>query len=240
MMSRIAKFKRSLELAWVKNPVSGSAALFLWGARQTGKTTFLRDRYPGARFYDLLDTSLAAELAVRPRILREEILAERPRVVIIDEVQHAPSLLQEVHWLLENVDTHFILCGSSARKLRRRSRNLLGGRVIDFHLLPLTTHEIDARNPHDRLEGTKGIERRTRTSPQVCGLAYGSAAHNGRWHRNCALAQVLPRSLGGPVDLRSDAPRRVTDPPDSNSPCRTICEPFESSCLNRDYLILIT
>lgn len=116
--------------------------LFLWGARQTGKTTYLHERYPGARFYDLLDTSLSAELSVRPKLLREEVLAEQPELVIIDEVQHVPLLLEEVHWLLENTATRFILCGSSARKLRRRSRNLLGGRAIDFHLLPLTTHEI--------------------------------------------------------------------------------------------------
>jgi predicted AAA+ superfamily ATPase len=141
-MSPIHKFKRSLELSWIPNPVSGSAAVFLWGARQTGKTTLLRDRYPDARFYDLLDTTLSAELSVRPKILREEILAERPRIVVIDEVQHVPLLLEEVHWLLENTATQFILCGSSARKLRRRSRNLLGGRAIDIHLLPLTTQEI--------------------------------------------------------------------------------------------------
>lgn len=142
MSSRISNFKRSLELSWVTNPISGSAAVFLWGARQTGKTTFLHERYPEARFYDLLDTTLSAELSVRPKILREEVLAERPRMVVIDEVQHVPSLLDEVHWLLENTATQFILCGSSARKLRRRSRNLLGGRAVDFHLLPLTTHEI--------------------------------------------------------------------------------------------------
>jgi predicted AAA+ superfamily ATPase len=142
MSSRISKFKRSLEISWVSNPVSGSAAAFLWGARQTGKTTLLHDRYPGAKFYDLLDTSLSAELSVRPRILREEVLAERPATVVIDEVQHVPLLLEEVHWLLENTGTRFILCGSSARKLRRRSRNLLGGRAVDFHLLPLTSQEI--------------------------------------------------------------------------------------------------
>jgi predicted AAA+ superfamily ATPase len=141
-MLPIRKFFRLLELSWVPNPVSGSAAVFLWGARQTGKTTLLRERYPDARFYDLLDTSLSAELSVRPKILREEILAERPRVVVIDEVQHVPLLLEEVHWLLENTATRFILCGSSARKLRRRSRNLLGGRAVDFHLLPLTSQEI--------------------------------------------------------------------------------------------------
>ena len=142
MTSRIHKLKRSLELSWVPNPVTGSAAVFLWGARQTGKTTFLHDHYPDARFYDLLDTTLSAELSVHPRILREEVLAEQPQLVVIDEVQHVPPLLEEVHWLLENTSTRFILCGSSARKLRRRSRNLLGGRAVDFHLLPLTTSEI--------------------------------------------------------------------------------------------------
>lgn len=142
MAASISKFRRSLELSWTPNPITGSAALFLWGARQTGKTTFLHDRYSTAKYYDLLDTTLSAALSVRPRILREEILAERPPLVIIDEVQHVPSLLEEVHWLLENTRTHFILCGSSARKLRRRSRNLLGGRAIDFNLLPLTSREI--------------------------------------------------------------------------------------------------
>jgi predicted AAA+ superfamily ATPase len=131
-----------MEISWVPNPVSGSAAAFLWGARQTGKTTFLHDRYPEAKFYDLLDTTLSAELSVYPRTFREEVLAARPPMVVIDEVQHVPALLEEVHWLLENTATHFVLCGSSARKLRHRSRNLLGGRAIDFHLLPLTSHEI--------------------------------------------------------------------------------------------------
>jgi predicted AAA+ superfamily ATPase len=142
MAPLISKLKRSLELSWASNPVTGSAAIFLWGARQTGKTTFLHDRYPAARFYDLLDTTLSAALSVHPRVLREEILAERPPLVVIDEVQHVPSLLEEVHWLLENTPTHFILCGSSARKLRRRSRNLLGGRAVDFYLFPLTSREI--------------------------------------------------------------------------------------------------
>ena len=124
------------------NPLTGSGALFLWGPRQTGKTTFLRDRYPQAKFYDLLDTDLQAGLSVRPAQIREEVLAEQPEIVVIDEVQKVPALLEEVHWLLENTATRFILCGSSARKLRRKSRDLLGGRAIDFHLLPLTSEEI--------------------------------------------------------------------------------------------------
>jgi len=126
----------------VLNPLTGSGALFLWGPRQTGKTTFLRDRYPQAKFYDLLDTDLQAGLSVRPAQIREEVLAEQPEIVVIDEVQKVPALLEEVHWLLENTATRFILCGSSARKLRRKSRDLLGGRAIDFHLLPLTSEEI--------------------------------------------------------------------------------------------------
>jgi predicted AAA+ superfamily ATPase len=62
--------------------------------------------------------------------------------VIFDEIQEVPALLHEVHWLLENTPTRVVLCGSSARKLRRRSRNFLGGRAIEFSLLPLSSHEI--------------------------------------------------------------------------------------------------
>ena len=142
MSQRSAKFLRALKIGWVQNPVTRSGAAFLWGPRQVGKTTLLHQQFPGARYYDLLDTSLAAELSVLPRTLREQTLAERPEVVIIDEIQKVPELLEEVHWLLENTSTRFLLCGSSARKLRRKSRNLLGGRGTEFHLLPLTTHEI--------------------------------------------------------------------------------------------------
>jgi uncharacterized protein len=142
MNPRLSKFKRSMELTSHKNPLSGSSAAFLWGARQTGKTTLLHDRFPDARFYDLLDTALTAELSVRPRLLREQVLAQRPETVIVDEIQNVPALLPEIHWLLENTATRMILCGSSARKLRRDSRNLLGGRAVDFHLHPLTSAEI--------------------------------------------------------------------------------------------------
>ncbi|MEW6363875.1 MAG: AAA family ATPase [Acidobacteriota bacterium] len=142
MASRIPKFNRELKLSWVPNPVTGSAAAFLWGPRQTGKTTLLHQQFPTARFYDLLDSGLAAELSVQPRVFREQTLAERPELVVIDEIQKVPELLDEVHWLLENTSTRFALCGSSARKLRRRGRNLLGGRATEFRLLPLTSEEI--------------------------------------------------------------------------------------------------
>ena len=142
MTQQNSPYKRSLELEWTPNPITGSGAIFLWGARQTGKTTYLRARFPDARYYDLLDTTLSAELSVQPGILRQEVLAAKSSLVIIDEVQHIPLLLEEVHWLLENTGTRFILCGSSARKLRKQSRNLLGGRAVDYQMFPLTSHEI--------------------------------------------------------------------------------------------------
>lgn len=143
MTTRLSRFSRELELHFPENPLTGSGASFLWGARKTGKTTLLKERFPGARWYDLLDTELQTELLLRPRRLREEVLAERPEVVVIDEVQKVPRLLDEVHWLLENTSTKFLLCGSSARKAKRQSTNLLGGRAWRFELFPLTTAEVD-------------------------------------------------------------------------------------------------
>ncbi len=92
--------------------------------------------------FDLLDSRLRTELTLRPAILRERVLAERPRLVVVDEVQKVPALLDEVHWMIENTRTRFVLCGSSARKLRHGAANLLGGRAVRFELFPLTAHEI--------------------------------------------------------------------------------------------------
>jgi predicted AAA+ superfamily ATPase len=117
-------------------------AAFLWGPRKVGKTTLLRQRFPRASWYDLLDSDLRTRLLLRPSTLREEVLGGRPATVVIDEVQKVPALLDEVHGLLESTNTRFILCGSSARKLRRGAANLLGGRAWRFELFPLTTHEL--------------------------------------------------------------------------------------------------
>ena len=75
------------------NPVTGSSAVFLWGPRQTGKTMLVRKRFPKARFYDLLDSDQSARLSVRPGLLREEVLGEKPERVVIDEVQKVPAAL---------------------------------------------------------------------------------------------------------------------------------------------------
>ncbi len=117
-------------------------AFFLWGPRKSGKTTYLREKYPDALWFDLLDTRLQYEFALHPYKLRETILATHPALAIIDEVQKAPKLLDEIHWCLENTSTKFILCGSSAKSLKRGAANLLGGRAWRYEMYPLTSLEI--------------------------------------------------------------------------------------------------
>lgn len=143
MGGKSSYFRRILEMSLPENPRTGSGAAFLWGPRKTGKTTLLKQRFPEARWYDLLDTELQTDLLLRPHRLREEVLAESPALVVIDEIQKVPALLDEVHWLLENTPTKLVLCGSSARKLKKEAANLLGGRAWRFELFPLTTAEID-------------------------------------------------------------------------------------------------
>ncbi|MBR7066798.1 MAG: ATP-binding protein [Bacteroidales bacterium] len=118
-------------------------SLFLWGSRQTGKSTLLRSLFPDAPLYDLLKSDVRTVLQLQPSRLREECeLLEPGSLVIIDEVQKVPALLDEVHWLIENCGLRFVLSGSSARKLRRSGANLLGGRALSQTLFPLVSAEI--------------------------------------------------------------------------------------------------
>ena len=118
-------------------------SLFLWGARQTGKSTLLKMLFPDAIMYDLLKSDVRLTLQMRPALLREQCeMLDEGTLVIIDEVQKVPALLDEVHWLIENKGLRFILSGSSARKLRRSGVNLLGGRALSKTLFPLTSAEI--------------------------------------------------------------------------------------------------
>ncbi len=118
---------------------------FLFGPRGTGKSTWIRQRYPEAPLYDLLDTGEALRLAADPQALYRE-LANRPTGswAVIDEVQKAPALLNEVHRLIEGKGLRFVLSGSSARKLRRGGVNLLAGRAITTNLFPLTSAELSS------------------------------------------------------------------------------------------------
>jgi predicted AAA+ superfamily ATPase len=124
-------------------PTPPDESFFLWGPRQSGKTTLLRERYPDARWIDLLRAEEYRRYLQSPELLREEIAAEESRrFVVIDEVQKVPQLLDEVHWLIENRGTHFALCGSSARKVKRGHANLLGGRAVRRELFGLTAGEV--------------------------------------------------------------------------------------------------
>lgn len=144
-------FTRSLQL-----PAAGSETLFLWGPRQTGKTTLLRQRYADSRWVDLLKADEFRRYATRPESLREEIEAEagrgaRPLHVVVDEVQKVPALLDEIHWLIEHRGVTFALCGSSARRVRRAGVNLLGGRALRYELRGLTSGELGEDFDLDRV-----------------------------------------------------------------------------------------
>lgn len=118
-------------------------SFFIFGPRLTGKTYLLKQRYPQARYYDLLRSETFLRLSQRPSILREEVsLLDEGQIVIIDEIQKLPQLLDEVHGLIEDRHIRFILTGSSARKLRRGGVNLLGGRARILRLHPLVSKEI--------------------------------------------------------------------------------------------------
>ncbi|HBE88605.1 MAG TPA: AAA family ATPase [Elusimicrobia bacterium] len=123
--------------------LSKNETCFLLGPRQTGKSTLLKNLFPESKYYDLLLSQEYERLSRKPALLREELLAVAPRApVVIDEIQLVPALLNEIQWLMVNKGVRFILCGSSARKLKRAGANLLGGRAVHYELFPLVSGEI--------------------------------------------------------------------------------------------------
>ncbi len=130
----------------LKMDIPPHQSAFLWGPRKTGKTTYLKNKYPKSVIYDFLQTDLFLEVSKKPFLLREQLLAKKKEVlkhpVILDEVQKVPQVLDEVHWLIENKSLSFILCGSSARKLKRGQANLLGGRAWRYEMFPLVSTEV--------------------------------------------------------------------------------------------------
>jgi uncharacterized protein len=139
-------FRRALRL-----PATGAETFFLWGPRQTGKTTLLHEAYPNAFWVDLLKADEFRRYLQNPERLREELSAASPSQVVIDEVQKVPALLDEVHWLHEQRGLRFALCGSSARKVRRGGANLLGGRAVRYELHGLVASELGDAFDLDRL-----------------------------------------------------------------------------------------
>lgn len=132
MLSRILQISNELD-----------ESIFLFGARQTGKSTILRQQFPKAIYIDLLDTEVKNRLSRRP-VLLYETLKDKPEntLVIIDEIPEVPELLNEVHRLISERHIIFILCGSSARKLKRKGKNTLGGRALPVYLYPFVSAEI--------------------------------------------------------------------------------------------------
>jgi len=116
----------------------------LLGSRGTGKSTLLRHWFPDALWFDLLDQQELFNVMRSPSYFAKAVEAgvKKGEWVVIDEIQKAPHLLDEVHRLLETKGIRFALSGSSARKLKRGGANLLAGRAFVYHLYPLTLAEI--------------------------------------------------------------------------------------------------
>ena len=120
-------------------------SFFLFGPRGTGKSTWLATSFPDAVRMDLLDLALYGELLAHPERLEAMLAPQRPSLVVLDEIQRLPGLLDEVHRLIETRRWRFVLTGSSARKLRRGGANLLAGRARTIAMHPLTAHELGAK-----------------------------------------------------------------------------------------------
>ena len=130
-------FGRVLNLA----ELLGEKSYFLFGPRQTGKSTLIRQTLPDAVNFDLLSLEDFLAVSQNPAVI-EQSIGSNTRCVVIDEIQKAPNLLDEVHRLIETRKVHFLLTGSSARKLRRGGVNLLGGRARPMRFHPLLKREL--------------------------------------------------------------------------------------------------
>jgi len=122
-------------------------SFFLFGPRQTGKSTLINSQYTkNIMKFDLLLSDHFFKYSKYPAIFREEIIEQvknnNLKTVFVDEIQRIPILLNEVHFLISKYNLQFILTGSSARKLRRGGANLLAGRALEYNLFPLTYSEV--------------------------------------------------------------------------------------------------
>ncbi len=180
-------YKRLAELDIAKRQ-----SLFLWGPRQTGKSTLLRLLFPHVLHFDLLNASEFRLLKSQPEALRERCRAVDPKAgpVIIDEVQKIPELLDEVQWNIENLGVRFILSGSSARKLRRAGQNLLGGRAVRRELFPLVSREIPGFDLEQAL--TRGLLPKIYQSEDAAELLHAYVAD---YLKEEVHAEALVRNL---------------------------------------------
>ena len=126
--------------------LSKNSSIFLFGARGTGKSYLLRNRYSenNTVFIDLLDPKTYLDYSMNPSSLQNflDALNDKIEIVVIDEVQKIPQLLDIVHKNISEKSRKFILTGSSARKLKRGGANMLAGRAFVYNLFPLTSSEL--------------------------------------------------------------------------------------------------
>ncbi len=131
---------------YLKIDLPQNQSLFFWGARKTGKSTYLKEHFRESLYYDFLRHDHYLNYSSSPSRLREEIQVHAAKGInehiIIDEVQKIPEILDEVHWMIENLGLSFILCGSSLRRLKHIGANLLGGRAWRQLFFPLVYPEL--------------------------------------------------------------------------------------------------
>ncbi len=132
-IDRIIPLERDLE----------TRSVLLLGPRRTGKTWWVQHQAPTHRAYDLLKSDVFQRLSARPSLIRES-LGAGDRLIVIDEIQKLPVLMDEVHVMIEETGTCFLLTGSSSRKLERSHTSLMGGRARTRLLCPLVSAELEA------------------------------------------------------------------------------------------------
>jgi uncharacterized protein len=123
-------------------------SFFLFGPRQSGKTTLINSVFQNKVYkINLLLSEQFFKYSKDPSLLRKEILEKKKSItqVVIDEIQRVPALLNEVQYLIDNTSLRFIMSGSSARKLKRGHANLLGGRAVQRFLFPLMWREVSEK-----------------------------------------------------------------------------------------------
>ncbi len=130
-------YQRTLDL----KKLLAKKSFFLFGPRTTGKTTLIKMGLKNIKMYDLLRAKTFNKLLKKPDLIEEEYIKDT--IVVIDEIQKLPAILDEVHRLIEEKGIRFLLTGSSARKLKHGGANLLAGRAWSANLFPLTSFEID-------------------------------------------------------------------------------------------------
>lgn len=119
------------------------SSVFLFGARQTGKSIFLGMQFPNAVYIDLLDAKMRRRFRAKPELLYEMLQDKQENsIVVIDEIPLVPELLNEVHRLIQQKNLRFVLCGSSVRKLKRKGHDTLGGRALPCYFYPFVSAEI--------------------------------------------------------------------------------------------------